>query len=99
MKHNIFFDKSSVPPDAKILGLWVRVPRIVFATDDELLDEYTLSELKPVYVQLSDEEWNAARGNQVAIDALGQALGPEVAEALGGYVKGWSSPHAVESQR
>jgi hypothetical protein len=45
--------------------------------------------MKLVFVELSDEERNRVSGNRAAIDALGQSLGPEVAAALGGYVKGW----------
>ncbi len=89
MSHNIYFEQSAVPVSAKVLGLWVRVPRILFASDEGIYDDLTLSEMKAVFVELTDEEWDRVYGDQTAIDALGQSLGPEIATALGGYVKGW----------
>ncbi len=89
MDHNIYFEQSGVPINAKVLGIWVRVPRILFAGDEGIYEDLTLSEMKLVFVELTDDEWNRVYGNQTAIDALGQSLGPEIAKALGGYVKGW----------
>jgi hypothetical protein len=89
MSHNIYFEQTAIPPDAPVLGIWVRVPRILFASDEGLYDDLSISETKLVYVELTAEEWTRVYGNQGAIDALGQALGPEIAAALGGYVKGW----------
>ncbi len=89
MSHNIYFEKHTIPFDARVLAISVRVPRILFASDEGIYDDLTISETKLVYVALTDEEWNRVYGNQAAIDALGQQLGPEIAGALGGYVKGW----------
>ncbi len=91
MKHNIYFDTSAIPADAKVLGIRVRVPRILFATDEGVHDDLTISDTQMVYAELSAEEWNRVQGNQAATDALAQELGPEVATALGGYVKRWRS--------
>ncbi len=89
MSHNLYLEPSAVPAGARVLGIWVRIPRILFASDEGIHDDLTLSETKLVYVELTDEEWNRVYGNQAAIDALGHQLGPEIATALGGHVKAW----------
>ncbi len=91
MSHPIFLDPNAIPTDAKVLGIHVRVPRFLFATDEGIQEDLTISEMRLVYVEISDAEWNAVYGNQAAINALGIALGPEIAAALGGYVKRWDS--------
>ncbi len=91
MSHTIYRDRADVPANAKVLGIWVRVPRFLFATDDGMQDDLTISEMQMVYVEISEEEWQRVYGDQAAINALGIALGPEVAAALGGYVKRWDS--------
>ncbi len=99
MSHNIYFEQSAVPVNAKVLGIWVRVPRILFASDEGIYDDLTLSEMKLVFVELTEAEWDHIYGNQAAIDALGQSLGPEIAAALGGYVKGWQPAPESKSVR
>ncbi len=97
MSHQVYLNPHDIPAGAKVLGIAVRVPRILFASDEEIYEDLTLCELKMVYVELTDEEWNRVYGNQAAIDALGQALGTEIAAVLGGYVKGWHSVSAPSS--
>ncbi len=99
MSHNIYFEQSAVPVNAKVLGIWVRVPRILFASDEGIYDDLTLSEMKVVFVELTTEEWNRVYGDQKAIDALGQSLGPEIAAALGGYVQGWQPAPESDAAR
>ncbi len=99
MNHNLYLEQSAVPVDAKVLGIWVRVPRFLFASDEGIYDDLTLSEMKVVFVELTTEEWNRVYGDQKAIDALGQSLGPEIAAALGGYVKGWQPAPESDSAR
>ncbi len=89
MSRKIYTDPNSIPTHAKVLGIRVRVPRIMFAVPEGVQADLTLSETRVVFVELTDEEWNRVQGNQAAINALGQALGPEIAAALGGYVKAW----------
>ncbi len=89
MSHHIYQDPAEIPGEVKVLGIWVRIPRFLFATDAGVQEDLTISEMQLVYVELSEAEWNTLYGNQAAINALGQALGPEIAAALGGYVKGW----------
>ena len=91
MSHNLYLDKSTIPTNARVLGIWVRIPRILFASDEGIHDDLTIGETKLIYVELTDQEWHRVYGNQAAIDALGQQLGPEIATALGGYVKAWHS--------
>lgn len=89
MSRKIYTDPNTIPSHAKVLGIRVRVPRMLFATDEGVHEDLTLTEARVVFVELTDEEWNRVQGDQVAINALGQSLGPEIAAALGGYVKAW----------
>ncbi len=98
MSHTVYRDRADVPANAKVLGIWVRVPRFLFATDDGVQDDLTISEMQMVYVEISEEEWQRVYGDQGAINALGIALGPEVAAALGGHVKRWDSGPGTNPQ-
>ena len=89
MSRKIYTDPNLIPSASKVLGIRVRMPRVMFATDEGVQEDLTLSETRVVFVELTSEEWNRVQGDQVAINALGQALGPEIAQALGGYVKAW----------
>ncbi len=89
MSRKIYTAPESIPPNARVLGIRVRIPRILFATDDGVLDQLTLHDTHIVYVEISDEEYERLRGNQAAINAFGESLGPEIAQALGGFVKQW----------
>ncbi len=89
MARQIFRDPTEVPPGVKVLGMAVQVPRFLFATDEGVHDELTINETIMVYAEITQEEWEQARGDQAAINELGQQLGPEIAASLGGYVKGW----------
>lgn len=89
MSRKIHTDPKTIPPNTRVLGVRVRIPRILFATDEGVLDEMTLHDTRIVYVEISLEEYERLRGNQAAINAFGEALGPEIARALGGYVKAW----------
>ncbi len=89
MSRKIYTDPNTIPPNAKVLGIRVRMPRILFATPNGVNEDLTLSETRVVFVELTDDEWNRVQGNQAAVNALGQSLGPEIAQALGGYVKAW----------
>ena len=77
MSRKIYTDPNQIPAASKVLGIRVRMPRVMFATDEGVQED------------LTPEEWNRVQGDQAAINALGQSLGPEIAEALGGYVKAW----------
>lgn len=89
MPHKIHFHRKTIPPGARILSVRVRVPQILFATEQGVLDDLTITETQLVYVELCEAEWQTAQTGQAAVDALGQALGDEIATVLGGYVKGW----------
>jgi len=89
MSRKIYTDSNTIPSHSKVLGIRVRVPRMLFATDEGMHEDLTLTQTRVVFVELTDEEWNRVQGNQAAINALGQSLGPEIAAALGGYVKAW----------
>ncbi len=89
MARQIYRNPTEVPQGVKVLGLAVQVPRFLFATDKGVHDELTINETIMVYAEITQEEFERVKGDQVAINALGQELGPEIANALGGYVKGW----------
>lgn len=72
-----------------MLGICVRLPQILFATDEGVIEDMTMYQTQIVYVEISDEEYKRLRHNQAAINAFGESLGPEIAQALGGYVKRW----------
>ena len=85
----IYTDPNQVPANAKVLGIRVRVPRIMFAIDEGVLDDMTIHDTRIVYVEITEAEYQRLRGNQNAINAFGETLGPEIAQALGGFVKKW----------
>lgn len=85
----IHTDPNQVPTNVKVLGVRVRVPRILFATYEGTLHDLTLHDTQVVYVEISDEEYERLRKDQNAVNAFVESLGPEIAQALGGYVKGW----------
>ena len=89
MSRNIYRERDQVPPDVKVLGICVRVPRVLFATDEGIQGDLTLHETMMVYVEITAEEFERVRNDQAAINDLGQQLGPEIASALGGHVKRW----------
>lgn len=89
MSRKIYTDPNQVPPNAKVLGVRVRVPRVMFATDEGVLDEMTIHDTQLVYVEITNAEYQRLCGNQAAINAFGKSLGPEIAHALGGFVKAW----------
>jgi hypothetical protein len=90
MNRRVYRDLSGVPRGVKVLGVRVQVPRVLFATDEGVQDDLTLHETTMVYVEITEEEWEHVRNDQAAINALGQSLGPEIADFLGGYVKAWN---------
>lgn len=89
MSRKIHTDPNQVPTNVKVLGIRVRVPRILFATNEGVMDDMTIHDTQIVYVEISDEEYERLRKDQTAINAFGESLGPEIAQALGGYVKRW----------
>lgn len=89
MSRKIYTDPNQVPANVKVLGIRVRVPRILFATDEGVLDDLTIHDTQVVYVEITAAEYERLRGDQSAINAFGQMLGPEIAQALGGFVKAW----------
>lgn len=89
MSRKIHTDPKQIPANVKVLGVRVRFPRVLFATDEGLLENLTIHDTRIVYVEISDEEYERLRGNQAAINAFGQVLGPEIARVLGGFVKEW----------
>ena len=89
MSRKIYTDPESIPPNARVLGVRVRIPRVLFATDEGVIDQLTIHDKRIVYVEITEEEYERLRGNQAAINAFGESLGPEIAQALGGFVKQW----------
>ncbi len=89
MSRKIYTDSTTLPASGKVLGIRVRVPRILFATEEGILDDMTIAETRTVYVEVTDDEWERVKDDQAAINALAQSLGPEIANALGGFVKQW----------
>ena len=88
MNRRIYRD-GEVPHGVKVLGVRVQIPRVLFATSEGVQDDLALHETTMVYAEITEEEWARACNDQAAINALGQQIGPEIAAALGGYVKGW----------
>lgn len=89
MSRKIYTDQNQAPTNVKVLGIRVRIPRIMFATDEGVLDDMTIHDTQLVYVEITDEEFERLRGNQAAINTFGESLGPEIAQTLGGFVKAW----------
>lgn len=89
MPRKIHTDPKQVPANVKVLGIRVRIPRILFATDEGVMDDMTIHDTQVVYVEISDAEYERLRKDQTAINAFGESLGPEISQALGGFVKRW----------
>lgn len=87
----IYLDGGDVPEGAHVLGQRVRVPTLLFADADGIHDEYTLYETVTAYAVLTDEEYERGRVSQAATDALAREIAPEIAAALGGYVRRWGN--------
>lgn len=88
-RRRIFLDAGDIPACAHVLGQRVRVPTLLFADNEGIHDEYTLYETVTAYAVLTDEEYEQARVSQAATDELAHHIAPEIAAALGGYVKRW----------
>ncbi len=85
----IYLDGGDVPEGAHVLGQRVRVPTLLFADPEGIHDEYTQYETITCYAELTDQEYEQARVSQAATDELAHRIAPEIAAALGGYVKRW----------
>src|SRR5581483_212238 len=88
-KRRIYLDIAEIPAGVKVLGQRVRVPAILFADPEGIHDEYTLFETVTAYAELTPAEWERASTSHAATDALAREIAPEIAAALGGYVKRW----------
>lgn len=85
----IYLDGGDVPEGVHVLGQRVRVTTLLFADNKGIHDEYTLYETVTAYAVLTDDEYERGRVSQDATDALAHEIAPEIATALGGFVKRW----------
>ena len=86
-KRKVYLDGFDVPAGTHVLAQRVRVPTLLFADPDGIHDEYTQYETVTAYAVLTDEEYEQARVSQAETDELAHQIAPEIAAALGGYVK------------
>ena len=79
---------GEVPDGVKTLGLNVMVPRVVIETPD---GEQTpaLMNSTIVFVEVSEQEWEAIGGDVATANAKAKELGPWLAAQFGGYVRNW----------
>jgi len=95
----IYLDGGDVPEGVHVLGQRVRVPVLLFADNDGIHDEYTLHETVTAYAKLTPEEYECAKVSQAATDELARTIAPEIAAALGGYVKRCGVINRYDSNR
>jgi hypothetical protein len=79
---------GEVPEGTKVLGVKVAVPRVVIETPD---GEQTpaLMNSTTVFVEVSEQEWEAIGGDVAKANAKAKELGPWLAAHFGGYVRRW----------
>lgn len=85
----VWLETDAVPAGVRVLGMRVRVPALLFADPEGIADEYTWWDTVTAFAELTPEEFESGRASQQATDALAEALAPDIAAALGGYVKHW----------
>jgi hypothetical protein len=88
-KRKVWLDGGEIPAGVNVLGQHVRVPTLLFASPEGIHNEFTQFETVTAYAELTPEELARGQVSQEATDALAHEIAPEIAEALGGYVKRW----------
>ena len=88
-ERKVYLNPRDVPAGVRVLGIKVKDPLIQLEWPGGPDSEATLYSYQMVYVELTEEEFLAARGDQTQIDALGRQLGPLVQHALGASWHRW----------
>jgi hypothetical protein len=88
-ERKIYLNVAEVPVGAKVLGIRVEDPLLLWLSDERPDAETIIYEHRTVYVELTMEEFMAVRGDQEKIDALGREFGPLVQHKLGGSWHRW----------
>ena len=80
---------GEIPPGVKVLGIKVKDPPIQLEWSEGPDSEAAVYQYRVVYVELTEAEFSAAKGEQVKIDALGRQLGSLVQRKLGASWHRW----------
>ena len=81
-ERNVYLDATQIPTGVKVMGIKVKDPLILLMAEEGLDNEVALYRHCMVYVELTDEEFAGARGDQAKIDALAREFAPLVQRKL-----------------
>jgi hypothetical protein len=88
-ERNIYLKLAEIPRGVKVLGIRIKDPLLQLAWSAGPDSEATVYQQRVVYVELTETEFAAARGDQTKIDALGRQFGPLVQHRLGASWYRW----------
>ena len=88
-ERNIYLNQTEIPTGVKVLGIRIKDPLIQLEWSGGPDSEATVYQKRIVYVELTETEFAAARGDQSKIDALGRQFGPLVQRRLGAAGHRW----------
>ena len=81
-ERNVYLNTNEIPRGVKVMGIKVKDPLILLMSEDGVNNETTLYRHCMVYVELTDEEFAQAKGNQARIDALAREFAPLIQRKL-----------------
>ncbi len=88
-ERKVYLNAADVPAGTKVLGIKVKNPMMLLLSGEGPGEETIIYAHRTVCVELTVEEFLAARGDQQKIDALGRELGPLVQRRLGASWHRW----------
>ena len=88
-ERNVYLNPAEILTGIKVLGIRVKDPLLQLEWSGGPDSEATVYRNRVVYVELTETEFAAARGDQIKIDALGRQFGPLVQHRLGGSWHRW----------
>ena len=81
-EREVYLDRTEVPKGIKVMVIRVKDPLILLVSSEEPDSDTAVYRHRVVYVELTDQEFAQAQGNQSEIDALARQLAPLVQRKL-----------------